>query len=63
MRCTCPDDWQGMDHTAGCKARGGLALAEGCCSAYPDAFGVPCSHQRRDPTTICDTCKAAAKTR
>lgn len=20
-RCTCPEDWQGMDHTAGCKSR------------------------------------------
>lgn len=19
--CTCPEDWQGMDHTSGCKAR------------------------------------------
>lgn len=21
MKCTCPEDWQGMDHTSGCKAR------------------------------------------
>ena len=21
MKCTCPEDWQGMDHTVGCKAR------------------------------------------
>lgn len=20
-RCTCPEDWQGMDHTAGCQSR------------------------------------------
>lgn len=21
MICTCPEDWQGMDHTSGCKSR------------------------------------------
>lgn len=21
MNCTCPEDWQGMDHTQGCKSR------------------------------------------
>jgi len=31
-------------------------MAEGCCSAVE-----PCSHQRKDPTTICDICKHAAK--
>lgn len=31
--------------------------AEGCCSAIS-----PCSHQQRDPTTICDVCNRAAPT-
>lgn len=30
-------------------------MASGCCSAIS-----PCSHQQRDPTTICDICRAAA---
>jgi hypothetical protein len=34
------------------KSEGGLA--PGCCSAVS-----PCAYQKRDPTTICDTCKAA----
>lgn len=29
-------------------------LADGCCSAVE-----PCSHQQRDPTTICQNCKNA----
>jgi len=31
-------------------------MAEGCCSAVE-----PCSHQRQDPTTICENCQEAAK--
>lgn len=30
-------------------------LAEGCCSAV-----TPCSWQRTNPSTICDTCRAAS---
>lgn len=30
-------------------------MAEGCCSAIE-----PCSHQQRNPTTICETCQKAA---
>lgn len=32
-------------------------MAPGCCSAVS-----PCSHQQRDPSTICDVCKRAAAT-
>lgn len=27
-RCTCPEDWQGMDHTSGCKSRASRRPAE-----------------------------------
>lgn len=30
-------------------------MAPGCCSAVS-----PCSHQQRDPSTICDVCQRAA---
>jgi hypothetical protein len=33
------------------KLRAGLA--EGCCSSV-----TPCSHQKRDPFTVCDICRA-----
>lgn len=29
-------------------------LADGCCSAI-----TPCSHQQRDPSTICNVCSGA----
>jgi len=36
------------------KAAKEPALAEGCCSATR-----PCSHQKADPGSVCDTCQAA----
>lgn len=32
-----------------------LSMAEGCCSAVS-----PCSHQQRDPYSICETCQKAS---
>ncbi len=31
-------------------------MADGCCSSIS-----PCSHQQRDPTTICESCQKAAE--
>lgn len=33
--CTCPADWQGMDHTSGCKSRASrdLAVTQDCAPA------------------------------
>ena len=45
--------WQLMCET--CRGTGSI-LASGCCSSIN-----PCSHQQRDPTTICETCSKAAE--
>lgn len=39
--CTCPEDWQGMDHTSGCKDRAKMLVVdppEGWKYGFPKPF-------------------------
>lgn len=59
VRCRCINLWAEVDGSHWCcnvNRRPQPALAEGCCSATR-----PCTHQKTNPTSICDDCIAAQK--